>query len=115
MRVLVLGGTGAMGMPLIEKLSNRGEQVFVTSRYQHGSAEDIHYLRGNAHDENFLSEILKQKYDTIVDFMIYRSDEFASRVNSLLESTDQYILLAQAGFMLIRKVLLRSVHPDYWM
>ena len=96
MRVLVLGGTGAMGMPLIEILSNRGEQVFVTSRYQHGSAEDIHYLRGNAHDENFLSEILKQKYDTIVDFMIYRSDEFASRVNSLLESTDQYIFTSSS-------------------
>ena len=96
MRVLLLGGTGAMGLPLIKILSNRGDQVFVTSRAEHRSTKNIHYLRGNAHDENFLSEILKQKYDTIVDFMVYSSNEFISKVNKLLESTNQYIFTSSS-------------------
>lgn len=39
-----------MGMPLIEKLNDCGSQVFVTSRYQHNSTENIHYLCDNAYD-----------------------------------------------------------------
>lgn len=41
-------------------------------------------------------EILKQKYDTIVDFMIYKSNKFASRINWFSESINQYIFTSSS-------------------
>lgn len=96
MRVLVLGGTGAMGKPLIEMLSERGEEVFITSRRDYESKGNIHYIRGDAHDSYFIQKELSKKYDAIVDFMIYSTEEFRARSKIYLGSTDQYIFLSSA-------------------
>ena len=97
MRILLLGGTGAMGVSLKEILAGRGDEVFVTSRRVHEPEDNnIQYLLGDAHNEVFLSDVLKRKYDAIVDFMIYGSGEFALRANKLLESTEQYIFTSSS-------------------
>lgn len=93
MRILILGGTGAMGVALQQILAERGDEVYVTSRREISSAKgNVHYLRGNAMDENFLDEILREgSYDAVVDFMCYDTWEFEPRVEKLLRSTGQYI------------------------
>lgn len=96
MRVLVLGGTGAMGKPLIETLSERGDEVFVTSRRDRESKGNIHYIRGDAHDPYFIKEELSKKYDAIVDFMLYSTEEFREKSKVYLGSTDQYMFLSSA-------------------
>lgn len=96
MRILLLGGTGAMGVSLKKILAERGDEVFISSRTTHDSENNIHYLLGNAHDDQFLSDILKSRYDAIVDFMIYQSGEFETRVNKLLDSTDHYIFTSSS-------------------
>lgn len=40
MEILVLGGTGAMGVPTIKRLADKGFDVYVTSRTDHQSAND---------------------------------------------------------------------------
>lgn len=50
MKVLIFGGTGAMGTPLVEFLANSGNNVFITSRKARQSSGNIHYITGNAHD-----------------------------------------------------------------
>ena len=97
MDVLILGGTGAMGLHLIECLKNRNVSIAVTSRKNRENAAGVIYLKGDAHDINFLTPILKSKtWDAIVDFMVYSTTEFQGRVDLLLSSTKQYVFLSSA-------------------
>lgn len=71
-RILLLGGTGAMGANLSRRLVERGYDVGVTSRSERLDADGIHYIQGNAKDKSFLEETLGAfKPDAVVDFMSY--------------------------------------------
>jgi len=96
MRILLLGGTGAMGTSLKDILAERGDEVYITSRSRHIDIGSIHYLLGDAHDDEFIENVLRQKWDTIVDFMIYRSGEFTEKVVRFLDSTDQYVFTSSS-------------------
>ena len=97
MKILILGGTGAMGKSIVEKLEQRGEEVFVTSRSEHKNSKNIQYLMGNARDIKFLEDLLDNKmFDAIVDFMKYSTEEFKDRVDLLLNHTKQYMYLSSS-------------------
>lgn len=96
MKILILGGTGAMGSHLVKILSAENNTVFVTSRKKKESSEKIKYIEGNAHDISFLDSILKERFDCIVDFMIYETDEFKGRVQKFLSSCSQYVFLSSS-------------------
>lgn len=94
-KVLMLGGTGAMGVYLAPELLNLGYQVYITSRSEHVSNErDIIYIVGNAKDPEFLDQLLQERYDAIVDFMVYNTKEFKARYMQLLDSTPHYLFLS---------------------
>lgn len=97
-KILLLGGTGAMGKYLAELLHKEGKDVFVTSRSYHNSAERLHYIKGNAHDVVFLKKIIEGNggFDCIVDFMVYSTGEFSHRCDLLLSNTKQYIYISTA-------------------
>lgn len=97
MKILVLGGTGAMGVHLVEILSKRNDnQVIVSSRRKLVGKDNIFYVQGNAHDLNFLYQLLKDKFDVIIDFMNYRTEEFKERYQKLLSSSGQYVFLSSS-------------------
>ena len=96
MKVLILGGTGAMGSHLAKLLVENEHAVYVTSRTQYQSQSKINYLTGNAQDDSFLKEILKERWDVIVDFMVYSTASFEGRLNYLLDATKQYVYLSSA-------------------
>ncbi len=97
MKILLLGGTGAIGTALVDKLAKRDDEVYVTTRSSHTSQFcNVHYLTGNAHDADFLSEVLKNRFDVIVDFMIYTLEEFQARIEFFLNSTDHYLFLSSS-------------------
>lgn len=105
MKILILGGTGAMGKELVSILSHNNN-VYVTSRKQRTSSnENIKYIQGNAHDITFLNEILKNKYDCIVDFMCYSTTEFQDKINLFLDNTNHYIFLSSARVYADAKVI----------
>lgn len=92
MKLLILGGTGAMGKPLVDILSrNKNMQIDVTSRTDRKSIDNVSFIRGNARDSHFLKQMLLNRYDCIVDFMNYDLDEFADRIPWLLPATSLYI------------------------
>ena len=97
-KILILGGTGAMGVPLVEQLSNIGYEVVVTSRRKRNSDKsNVRYVIGNAHDDFFLNPLLEvDDWDAIVDFMVYTTQEFKGRVDMLLDNTKQYIFVSSA-------------------
>lgn len=96
MKILVLGGTGAMGTPLVSLLCKNNHEVYVTSRSKKESNGNLHYLQGNAHEDDFLENILEEFYDVIVDFMSYKSDNLKRRLPLLLSKTNQYIFLSSS-------------------
>ncbi len=99
MRVLLLGGTGTMGKHLAFLLSlDKNNTVCITSRKVHTDADNVHYFIGNGKDMAFLREITSrhEKWDAIVDFMIYSTEEFRQRCGFLLSMTRQYLFLSSA-------------------
>ena len=97
MKILVLGGTGAMGVDLVKILGKRGEDVTVTSRSERRSEfGNVKYVKGDAHNIAFLKSLLTEKYDAIVDFMVYNTEEFKERRDLFLGSTDQYLFLSSS-------------------
>lgn len=103
-RVLVIGGTGNMGRPLVKSLAEAGHCVSVVCRRKVGE-EDASRLAGNggryfygdAKDRKFMEGVLSRRYDAIVDFCIYSSIEFRECMGSLLDATDQYVCLSTAA------------------
>lgn len=112
MRVLVLGGTGAMGQPLIKKLEDRGDEVYVTSRRKYPSQKNVHYLQGDAHKEDFIKKVLSSDgFDAIVDFMVYSSTAFRERARIYLDSTNQYLFLSSARVYANSKTPIKEDSP----
>ena len=95
MKVLILGGTGAMGVPLSQLLEPRSE-IWVTSRKQRESKGNIHYVIGNAKNLVFLNEILPKGWDVIVDFIVRSGDELSSCIDLILDNTKQYVFISSA-------------------
>lgn len=94
-KALVLGGTGAMGVYLVPELATMGYEVTVVSLDDSPfSHPQISHIKGNAKDANFLTVILTQRFDAIVDFMIYFTEEFRQRFDLLLQNTGHYIFLS---------------------
>jgi nucleoside-diphosphate-sugar epimerase len=95
-RAMLLGGSGAMGRYLAPALVRAGFEVDVTTRTQRFStAEGIKYVLGDAHDFGFLSALLaRHRYEVLVDFMVYSTDEFTDRLPTLLTGADQYVFVS---------------------
>ena len=98
MKILLLGGTGAMGVHLVNCLSQSPEnQITVTTRKIKKSCDNVQYITGNAQSIEFITELLKNKWDAIVDFMLYPTSEiFEKHVDMLLNATDHYIFLSSS-------------------
>lgn len=94
--ILILGGTGAMGVHLVNLLKRNGHCVTVTSRRRHKNSGNIMFVEGDAHDSSFLFPLLSKHFDVVVDFMIYHTDEFAQRCCKLLNGCGHYIYLSSS-------------------
>jgi len=96
MKILILGGTGAMGNHLAPLLAAHGHSIFVSSRSRSGSDGNIKYLTGNAQEAAFISTLLEQTWDAIIDFMVYSTAVFAQRNSQFLSATGHYIYLSSS-------------------
>ncbi len=96
MNILVLGGTGAMGVPLVNSLS-RNNQVYVTTRSKRPSSGNVHYIQGNATEKRFIEETLSLRHwDAVVDFMVHSEARWKEMLPSFLNATDQYVFISSA-------------------
>ncbi|MBQ8509994.1 MAG: NAD-dependent epimerase/dehydratase family protein [Clostridia bacterium] len=95
-KILILGGTGAMGVYLVPELLSMGYAVDVVSLDAvESDNSNLRYIQtANAKDMTFLAELLKNDYNGIVDFLIYNTADFEAHHRLLLEHTDHYIYLS---------------------
>ncbi len=105
MKILLLGGTGAIGEQLSSILIKNGHEVFVTTRSIRSHNNRVNYIAGNAKDPQFLKEISSNRYDALVDFMVYSTKEFQERHETLLRMSSHYVYLSSA------RVFADSLHP----
>ena len=95
-KILVLGGTGAMGRYAVPELLRLGFAVDVVAldvlQMEH---ENLTSTVANAMDDEWLkSKITETRYDVVLDFMSYKLPQFKDRVDLFLENTDQYMFLS---------------------
>ena len=93
-KILLLGGTGAMGTYLAPKLAKTGYNVDVVSLDDVVSDNpQINYIKMNALDNAPVFELLKNEYNAIVDFLIYANPRktFNERMNMFLKNTEHYL------------------------
>ena len=95
MEILILGGTGAMGVPLVNLLA-KDQKLFVTTRSQKENKGNITYIQGNAKDREFFSTLMERRYDSIIDFMVYSTAELKERLPLLLDHTKQYFFFSSS-------------------
>lgn len=95
MRILLLGGTGAIGSELTKLLVNDTyDEIGITSRNRTGTSGLIHYYTGDAHDPLFINSILETGWDIIVDFMVYSTPQFIERYQKLLNNCNHYVFIS---------------------
>lgn len=111
MKVLVLGGTGAMGAHLVELLAVKGASVTVTSRTTRTNNGAITFINGDAKDFAFLKSLLTESWDAIVDFMVYTTEEFKIRSDILLSATGHYFYLSSARVYAESETLITETSP----
>lgn len=93
----MLGGTGVMGRAIASQLTERKQQVFITSRKEREDKEYLKYITGNSSELTFLKEVLTlANWDCIIDFMVYSTQDFQERAEILLSSTKHYVYLSSA-------------------
>ena len=96
MNILVLGGTGSMGVPLVKILS-KDHSVYVTSRSRRESSGNIKYLQGNAKETDFLAKVLTMlQWDAVIDFMIHSEASLRELAPLFLENTKQYVFISSS-------------------
>lgn len=94
-RVLVLGGTGAMGRYCVPELLRLGHEVEVVALDTLPSDHpNLHYAVGNCMDDDFIVELLKGQYDCVMDYMSYSLPHFKKRMKLFLDNTKHYIFLS---------------------
>ena len=95
-KILVIGGTGAMGVYLVPELVKRGYQVDVPSLENILSKEgdNPYFFMTDMRDMDTLKRILSKNYDAIIDFMVWKTADFEARYELFLNSTDHYIYLS---------------------
>ena len=95
-KLLVAGGTGAMGVYLVPELLGLGYKVDVVSLDDAISDNcNLRYIKADAKSYNFIAEQLKNEYDAVVDFMIYPTkEEYEKFLPLYLNNTQHYIFLS---------------------
>lgn len=95
-KILVMGGTGAIGRHTVKELLEMGYKVDVLSFDDVKSDNpNLNYITGQGLNIAFMKDILKKgKYDGIIDYLIYNTPQFADRFQMLLDSTEHYIYLS---------------------
>lgn len=97
-RILVIGGTGTMGRPLVTALFEKGYDLTVVCRNKvDDNRSGIAYRYGNAKDTEFIAGVVSVDFDVIVDFCWYSSSEFKKNYKTLLSHTKQYVCLSSAA------------------
>lgn len=95
-KLLFIGGNGALGVYLTEYALKCGYKVdIVCGEEVTSNNPDLRYYTHNGKDFEFMSELVKNGYDAIVDFLIYnRLEDYKPFGEMYLKNTKHYVFLS---------------------
>ncbi len=94
-KILVLGGTGFIGIPIVEHLLEQGHRVTILTRGQANPflRHPVERLRGDRTDSESLRKAVGQRsFDVVVDNLAYVKEDVLSAVDIFGGRVEQYIL-----------------------
>lgn len=100
-----------MGVPLVQLLSKKGNTIYVTTRSKRENFENVVFIQGNGKDMTFFSKLMNREYDVIIDFMVYETEEFKQRLDSLLNHTNQYFFFSSSRCYAGSKTAIKEDSP----
>lgn len=111
-KVLVLGSSGAMGQYLVPFLSQMGYAVDAVSLDEENlSYKNVKAIKANVFENGVLDELLKNRYDGVVDFMNYGGDSFYHVYKKFLNNTDHYIFLSSCRIYANEETPIKETSP----
>ena len=111
-KVLVIGDTGAMGRYLVPELVGLGYAVTGVSLDKVAPTyENVKHIEGNAFDKEFLTKILAEGFDGIVDFMNYSKYPFEDYYKLFLDNTKHYIFLSSCRVYDDKEIPVKETSP----
>ena len=111
-KVLVLGSTGAMGQYLVPYLADMGYRVTAVSlEDEKPYNNNVNCVKGNSKDFDFLNSLLSQKFDGVVDFMLYGGHDFEKYYKLFLENTEHYIFLSSCRVYANEEIPVKETSP----
>ncbi len=116
-KVLVLGGTGAMGQHLVPLLASMGygvDVVYISFEEMKSDLPNVRYIKADAKDWDFIDGLLKNAYDGIVDFLIYPSNELVFKLPKFLDNTGHYIYFSSYRIYANEEHPIRETSPRLW-
>lgn len=97
MNILLIGGTGAIGTPLIDILYERGDNVYITTRKYRKSSNRKTFIQCDGHNDKEIESLMQLcAWDVVIDFLVYSSLSFSSHVELIIHKTKQYIFISSA-------------------
>jgi len=115
-KVLVIGATGAMGRHLVPELVKLGYEVTgVSLDVQEKPVPGVTYYTGDCFDKDFLTPLLEQKFDGVVNFMYFGATHpWSEYMELFLDNTDHYIFLSSCRVYADEEVPVRETSPRLW-
>ena len=112
-KILVMGGTGAMGRYAVPELLRLGFEVEVVALDKPDfTHENLTSTVANAMDDAWLvKQITETRYDVILDFMSYNLPQFKARAKLFLDNTDQYMFLSSCRVYANEEVPVKEDSP----
>ena len=114
-KVLVSGATGAMGQYLVPRLAALGYEITgLTIDDTVSTLPNMRYLKKDAYDADGMQAFLQQeKFDGIVDFMIYNTAQNPRFLPMMLDHTDHYIYLSSYRVYSSNELPIRENSPQW--
>src|SRR6478609_9831842 len=91
-KILFVGGTGIISRACAELAIARGVDVTLLNRGGRAEVAGAQVIRGDIHDAATASSLREQRWDAVVDFIVFKPEEVAQRHTLFEGRTQQYIL-----------------------
>jgi len=96
-KVLFVGGTGIISRACAELALARGMDVTLLNRGGRDLVAGARSIQGDIHDPAIAGLIGEQRWDAVVDFIVFKAGEVAQRQALFAGRTDQYLFISSAS------------------
>jgi len=96
-RILFVGGTGIISRACAELAVARGMDVTLLNRGGRAEVHGAKVIRGDIHDPATEKVLREQRWDSVVDFILFKPEELVRRRALFDGRTDQYVFISSAS------------------